>query len=114
MVSKWNGKRKEWSPARDLFEKYQVTEVKKTDHGYTRIEVKGPKQTFYLMSCVKPLTIIAPPENDGEPARKTEVPLFFVSGMTSSGKIQGAEFFAEINGELVAYRTVRGNSVEPL
>lgn len=102
------------SKERNLFEKYEVTSVRKTDNGYTFIEVKGPKKTHQLISCAKPLTIISPPEVEGGNAIKKQVPLYFVSPMSGSGKIQGAEYFAEINGELVAYRKAGGGCVEPL
>jgi hypothetical protein len=99
---------------RNLFEKYEVGTIRKTEGGYTCIEIVGPKKTFSLMSCARPLTIIAPPEVEDGPAIKKEVPLFFVSPMNGAGKIQGADYFAEINGELVAYRSVGRGTVEPL
>lgn len=100
---------------RNLFDKYEVGTIRTTENGYTFIEIKGPKKTFSLISCAKPLTIIAPPEVENGPAIKKQVPLFFVSPMGGgTGKIQGAEYFAEIEGELVAYRSVGGGCVEPL
>lgn len=103
------------STERNLFEKYQVGTIRTTENGYTFIEIRGPKKTFSLISCAKPLTIIAPPEVEDGDAVKKVVPLFFVSPMGGgSGKIQGAEYFAEIEGELVAYRSVGGGCLEPL
>lgn len=99
---------------RNLFEKYKVTNMRISENGTKYIEVTGPKQTYTLVSTMKKLQIVIPPEKDGEKAIKKEVPFFYVSPMTSSGKIQGADFFAEIDGELVAYRSIRGNSVTPL
>lgn len=99
---------------KNLFEGYSVTEVKKLSGGYTSIAIKGPRKTFSLISCARPLTIISPPEVEGGNAIKREVPLYFVSPMKGSGKIQGAEFFAEIDGELVAYRPAGAGTVEPL
>lgn len=99
------------SASRNLFEKYEVGDIRKTDHGYTFIQIVGPRKTFSLISCAKPLTIIAPPEVEDGPAIKREVPLYFVSGASS---IRGATYFAEINGELVPYRSAGGNCVAPL
>lgn len=114
MHGKWSRKLGTYGPEKNIFEKYSVGSIRKTEHGYTFIEIVGPKKTFSLISCAKPLTIIAPPEVEDGPAIKKEVPLYFVSPMNGSGKIQGAEYFAEIEGELVAYRSAGGNSVEPL
>lgn len=102
------------STERNLFEKYEVGEIRKTEQGYTFIEIKGPKKTFSLISCVKPLTIISPPEVEGGNAIQKKVPLYFVSPMNGSGSIQGAEYFAEIEGELVAYKSAGGGTVRPL
>lgn len=99
---------------RNLFDKYEVITVRTTDHGFTFIEIKGPRKTFSLISCAKLLTIIAPPEVEDGPALKREVPLYFVSPMTGARSIQGATYFAEIDGELVPYRSTGGNCVEPL
>lgn len=100
--------------ARNLFDKYEVITVRTTDHGFTFIEIKGPRKTFSLISCAKLLTIIAPPEVEDGPAIKREVPLYFVSPMKGARSIQGATHFAEIDGELVAYRSTGGNCVAPL
>lgn len=102
------------SASRNLFEKYEVGDIRKTDHGYTFIQIVGPRKTFSLISCAKPLTIIAPPEVEDGPAIKREVPLYFVSPMKGAKSIQGATYFAEINGELVPYRSTGGNCVAPL
>jgi hypothetical protein len=103
-----------YGPERNLFEKYEVGTIRTNDKGYTFIEIKGPKKTFSLISCAKQLTIISPPEVEGGNAIQKKVPLYFVSPMHGSGKLQGAEYFAEIDGELVAYRPAGGGTITPL
>lgn len=99
---------------RNLFENYRVLSKGRSDHGYTFFDIKGPRKTFLIVSCARPLTIISPPDVDGGPAIKREVPLYFVSGMKGAKSIQGATFFAEIDGELVPYRSTSKNRVAPL
>lgn len=111
---RYSRKLKAYGPERDLFEKYSVGTIRKNDKGYTFIEIIGPRKTFALVSCAKPLTIISPPEVNGGPAIQKKVPLYFVSPMDGSGSIQGAEYFAEIEGELVAYRPAGGGTIRPL
>ena len=114
MHGRWSRKLGTYGAERDLFAKYSVKEVRLLKGGYTSIEIVGPKKSHFLMSCARPLTIISPPLNEGENARKREVPLYFVSPMHGSGKIQGAEYFAEIDGELVAYRPAGGGTITEL
>lgn len=113
IVSRYLRKAGAFGPGRNLFEGYEVVEVRDTKIGKS-ITIKGPKKEFTLYQTAKGLTIIAPPANEGENAIQQTVPLFFVSPMKSSGKIQGAEYFALINDELVAYRSVGGGLVEEL
>jgi hypothetical protein len=113
VLGRYNRRTGTRGPERDLFEKYQVGTIRKTEHGYTFVEIIGPRKTFSLMSCALPLTIISPPEVDGGDAIQRKVPLYFVSPMNGTGQIQGATYFAEIDGELVAYRG-GGGSVYPL
>lgn len=110
---KFSRKLGDYGAERDLFAGYTVLSVDDTKIG-RRVRIQGPKKEFFLYECRNPLTIISPPLVDGENARKQVVPLFFVSGMTSSGSIQGAQYFALINNELVAYKSSSGNCVEPL
>lgn len=114
MHGRWNRKLGTYGPSRDLFEKYSVGEMRDLKGGYKSIQINGPKKEFFLMSCAKPLTIISPPIEDGGNAQKVEVPLFFVSPMHGSGSIQGATYFALINGELVAYKGAGGGCITEL
>jgi len=114
MHGRWSRKLGTYGPSRDLFAKYNVGQIRTTAGGYTSIEIQGPKKSHFLMSCARPLTIIAPPEVEGGNAIKKQVPLYFVSPMHGSGKIQGATYFAEIDGELVAYRPAGGGTITEL
>lgn len=109
---RFSRKKGTYGPERNMFEGYQVVNVTMTKIG-RRIQIQGPKKEFFLYQTANPLTIIAPPEVEGGDAIKRAVPLFFVSGMTSSGNIQGAEYFALIENELVAYRSRGAGIVEP-
>ena len=112
-IQRFDRKLGDYAPARDLFAGYKVGEIAMTKIG-RRIQILGPKKEFFLYEARNGLTIIAPPKEDGGDAIKQHVPLFFVSGMSSSGKIQGADFFALIDDELVAYRSEGQNRVAPL
>lgn len=113
VLGRYNRKTGTRGPERDLFEKYEVLSSRQLQGGYTAIEIKGPKKTHVLMSCARPLTIISPPIVDGGDAIQIKVPLYFVSPMYGTGQIQGATYFAEIGGELVAYRG-SGGCLSPL
>lgn len=99
---------------RNLFEKYEVAAIEKTHDGYTLIVIRGSRKTFTLVSCVHPLTIVSPPEKKDDPVTKREVPLYFVSPTRGAKSINGATYFAEIDGELVAYKSSGRYSIQPL
>lgn len=109
---KFNRKTREYDRVVSVFDKYKVGRVSVKESGYQTIEVIGPKQTFVLCQCARPLKIIAPPLKDGENAQQRELPLFFVTsdgrsrfGFPGVTKIQGAAFFA-LDGEvLIPYRS---------
>lgn len=111
---RYSRKLKAYGPERNLFEGYSVTGIRMSAAGFETIEITGPRKVFYLHACARPLTIISPPEVEGGNAMQKKVPLYFVSPMHGSGKIQGAEYFAEIDGELVAYRPAGGGTIRPL
>jgi len=100
---------------KNLFEKYTISNVCNSVIGRV-ITVQGPKKTFTLYECMNPLTIIAPPAEDFAPAIQKKVPLFWVTTEERRvGKIQGCEYFAEINGELVPYTKAGGyGGIRPL
>jgi hypothetical protein len=90
---------------------YKVGEVDTSDKGFTTIQIYGPKKTFTLCNCVKPLKKISPPLHDGENARVQEFPLFFVL----NGKaIHGAAFFALDGDTLIPYKSVGRCCMEEL
>lgn len=136
MHGRWNRKLNGYGPERDLFEKFEVVEVKErlavdsalpqrvelsVDRAriFKTVRIKGPKVDYFLDECVAPLKIVEP-ATEGDKKWVTKfVPLFYVSplrsgSMSSNVKIQGATYFAEIDGELVAYKGSGGGFVQPL
>jgi hypothetical protein len=111
---KFNRKTKQYDRVVNVFEKYKVTRDETSEKGYRTLEITGPKQKFYLTNTARPLKVLAPPTEEGGNATCTEYPLFFVSPMMSSGKIQGAQYFALDGNELVAYRSTGKGLVEKL
>lgn len=111
---RYDTKLRQWGPSKNLFERYEVINVYDSGYGAKTIEIRGPTRIHILRSCVNHLTIIEPPKADGESATQKKVPLYFVSCFHGASKIKGAAFFAEIDGELVAYRSLGSSRVAPL
>jgi len=104
IVKKFDRKSGDYSKIVNVFEKYTVEKVEDTKIGKA-ITINGPRKSFRLYQNVKGLTIVLPPKVDGESAKSIKVPLFYVSPMMNgAGSIQGCQYFALINDELVAYR----------
>ena len=133
---RWSKKLNTYGPQRDAFEKFEEVEVKErlaVDNAlpkraqlsvdrariFKTVRIKGPKVEYFLDECVVPLKIVEPATDPDKKWITKFVPLFYVSplrsgSMSSNVKIQGAAYFAEIDGELVAYRGSGAGFVEPL
>jgi len=111
IINKYNRKTGNFDRKVNVFEKYTVGKMETSEGGWTRIEVKGPKQNFLLCSTFSPLKVCRP----GLPVK--ELPLFYVTsdanhfygnprlGFPSVAKIQGATHFALENDELIPYKS---------
>lgn len=111
-VHKFERKTGSFSKSVDLFAKYVIGDIKETRPGWRTIGITGPKQTFWLCECQKPLKVYKP----GQPVR--ELPLFFVNSeggrFPKVSKIQGATHFA-LDGEvLIPYKSSGAGFVEEL
>jgi len=105
-VHKFERKTGQFTKSVNLFAKYQVGDITQRESWKT-IEVKGPKQTFILCECQKPLKVFKPTGN-------YQLPLFFVMGNIKVTKIQGADFFALDGETLIPYRSNGYGCVEEL